>query len=703
MNKEMVDQQPQLAKSHNFTAAFEQMCFAAIASTVSPEDVLRQLVLQCFVVLPEDQFSQAHQIAEAISVLFGLEISSYQIQTALDQLETQKVLQRPLNTNYVLDIAAKRQLEERLNSARELEERVRDEWLAELTAQFPSLPTEPMWNALRRYLAKSFRRHGIQAAALLDPSIEAPNNHSVSLSTLLDEALQEVFSEDKEHTIPAHKAISHFFAAIGESPDRATYIAQLADGAFSYYTLTVDPDAAKAFRENLRPLTLYLDTNFLFAIMDLHSNPLVAVSNEVIRAVQDHRLPFTLCYHERTSRELSSTVSYYGDRLRVRHWSQQLSRIAITSSHLSGIEMKYHQQNAQTATDVDGFLRQYEHADVFLETKGIGIAKAASNRLQERADLLHEYTDFLEARKKYKPDSIIDHDVTILDAVRQLRSQAKSSLDAGALLLTCDYYLYRFDWEQSKKKGVKACVVLPNQFVQILRPFIPSSPDFDRSFAETFAIPEFRTIGSGAAEASSRLLNLIASYAAFPEETAVRLLSNDLLLEQLKSVRDDDEFQNQVELAIANENATLLEEKAALTHQLEQERNQRIQAESGMTQAEENLLKTRQQVVAVSERADQDKRAKELAERRADRYALVVALLISLLATAVFFILVHGLKWQWLLDHPKSLGLQIAGGLLVLLSVLGLLYPKWRNTVWGLSGATGAFAVLLLIISMLDG
>jgi len=139
MNKEMVDQQPQLAKSHNFTAAFEQMCFAAIASTVSPEDVLRQLVLQCFVVLPEDQFSQAHQIAEAISVLFGLEISSYQIQTALDQLETQKVLQRPLNTNYVLDIAAKRQLEERLNSARELEERVRDEWLAELTAVLAEL------------------------------------------------------------------------------------------------------------------------------------------------------------------------------------------------------------------------------------------------------------------------------------------------------------------------------------------------------------------------------------------------------------------------------------------------------------------------------------------------------------------------------------------------------------------------------------
>ena len=188
------------------------------------------------------------------------------------------------------------------------------------------------------------------------------------------------------------------------------------------------------------------------------------------------------------------------------------------------------------------------------------------------------------------------------------------------------------------------------------------------------------------------------------------MLSNDLLLEQLKSVRDDDEFQNQVELAIANENTTLLEEKAALTHQLEQERNQRIQAESGMTQAEENLLKTQQEAAhfkeqagAVSEQAEQDKRARELAERRADRYELAVALLISLLATAVFFILVHELKWEWLLDHPKSLGLQIAGGLFVLLSVLGLLYPKWRNTVWGLGGATGAFAVFLLIISMLDG
>jgi len=679
----MATSRSEAAKSHNFSLAFEQMCFVAIASRESPDDVLRQLVLQCFVVLPDEQFSNANQIIEAIDVLFGLRVPHYQVQAALDHLEDKGLLQRPLKTNYILEPEARKRLQERLEAAQTLEDRVREEWFKELTAAFPDLLHKQMWNALRSYLAKSFRRHGIQAAALLDPSIETPIDYSVSLSSLLDDALKETFANDNKAVAQVRKAISHFFASIGESPDLATYIAQLADGAFSYFTLTVDPDTARIFRENLQPLTLFLDTNFLFAVLDLHSNPMVEVSNEVLRVVQQFGLPFSLCYHERTARELDSTIGYYGDRLRARHWSQQLSKAAANIPYLSGIEAKYHQRNAVSPTDVEAFLRPYEHADVLLANKDISVSRSESSRLKERADLLHEYSDFLNTRKKPKLDTIIDHDVTVLDAVRQRRSAAKSTLDAGALLLTCDYYLYRFDWEQSRAKGLRACVVLPNLFMQILRPFIPSNPDFDRSFAETFAIPEFRTVGSGAADAASRVLNLIAGYAAFPEETAVRLLSNDLLLDQLKDIRDDEEFQRQVELAIANENATLLEEMAALKQQLEH------QQEVAKAEKEKATFE-----------AHKERQARQEAEQTADRYKCASALLISVFAAVAFFGGVHWLEWRWLLDHPNGYGLQALAGLFIFLLLLGLLYPKWRKSAWGGSGASG---VVLVMFALLGG
>src|SRR5688500_19917464 len=117
--------------------------------------------------------------------------------------------------------------------------------------------------------------------------------------------------------------------------------------------------------------------------------------------------------------------------------------------------------------------------------------------------------------------------MTVLDVVRQKRTNAKSTLEAGALFITCDFFLYRFDWEDSKAKGIKPSTVLPNVLWQVLRPFVPSDVDFDRSFAETFALPEFRIFGSKASEACSKMLSILAGYKDLPEETATRMLSSD--------------------------------------------------------------------------------------------------------------------------------------------------------------------------------
>jgi hypothetical protein len=129
--------------------------------------------------------------------------------------------------------------------------------------------------------------------------------------------------------------------------------------------------------------------------------------------------------------------------------------------------------------------------------------------------------------------------------------------------------------------------VLPNVLWQILRPFIPASQDFDRSFAETFAIPEFRTIGSGAAKACSKMLGLLAAYKDIPEETAARLLSNDLLIDRLRATQDDEQFQAQVESAITSENQSLLEERAVLAKQVETLQADKARTEKELTEQKE--------------------------------------------------------------------------------------------------------------------
>ena len=433
-----------------------------------------------------------------------------------------------------------------------------------------------------------------------------------------------------------------------------------------------------------------------------------------------------------------STIDHYSFVLRERHWSQALSRAAVKSKNISGIELKYHQLNVETGIDVEAFLKPYEHVDILLKDKNISIYQKEGEHTNKITDLILEYKGFLESRKNPKPYESLAHDIKLLDTVRRMRSDAKSSLEAGALLITCDYLFYKFDWENSRKSGGKACTALPNMFWQVLRPYIPTDIDFDRSFAETFAIPEFRTISSGAAKACSKMLSLLAAYKDIPEETAARLLSNDLLIDQLRTSQDDKQFHEYVESAIAKDNALLLEERAALVKQLEQERaekeakdkaiekerilheQQRAKAEQILTEKEkeleskEKLLENeRKHSGRLTHEITEEKKAKEEAETRVikessdkarlekstNAYAITAASAISLVLVGIFEILIHQISWQWLLQHQNSYGLQGAFDILLALTTFGFFRPKWRKWCWG----GGLFAILLIILQLLGG
>lgn len=730
----MIDHKHEPSKSRSFSIAFEQMCsMVAIAETRGADETLRQLILHCFAILPDERFYSEKQLVEALDALFGLQIPEHEVSLAVDMLLRESTLQRPINTNLALSPERQLDLQKRIAEAQALEEQVRVGWLEEISTRYPTLPLDGMWEALRSYLAKAFRRHGVQTTALLAPSVEIEPEYSESLSSLLEDALKEIVPE---HHVTARAAISGFFVMGARYPDRAKYIVQLANGAFNYFSLTVAPDVADQFRRKLSPLVIFLDTNFLFGILDLTVDSQVAVSNDLLRAIEKYRLPFEMRYHRRTEDEIRASIAHYSEQLGARQWPVPISRAAVASPYVSGVERKYHQRHAETGIDVGTFFAPYGYVDVLLNQKGIIAYSPQTDRMSERARLFAEYKEYLEKRQKHKSDRLIDHDTTLLDAVRDMRSSAKSSLEAGALLITCDYKLYRFDWESSQRESKNTCTVLPNLFWQILRPFIPHDSDFDRSFAETFAIPEFRTVGGDSSKASSKMLFLLAAYKDFPEETAARLLSNDLLIKRLRAAQDDEVFEEYVEAAIIAENETLLEEKVALAEQLERERterktregeleaervkseSQRMAAEIARREQAEALERARTEEKLKVERAlaeaEKERLARENAEHRAidaEKASAVVKARLELFigiakalgssATLIiaFELFTYKLPWNWLVNHPNSYGLQASFDLILFLGLLGLFVPKWRTWCWGL----GVFPFAAVILQLLGG
>jgi hypothetical protein len=726
--------------ARTFSRAFEQMVnFVAISKVGSPADTIRGLVQFCFVEPQGQQFESSASIAEYIDTLFGIRIPDVQVQSALDEMAASRVLLRPAGTNFVLAHGVRTDLLGRIGDARALEDRVKKKWLEDVVKNHPNLPIDRMWSTLRIYLSNAFKRHGIQAAALLDPTVETAEDYSKSLSVLLDEAMKGVF-EGKDQEV-ARQAISDFMADIASNPERARYITQLADGAFNFYTLEVAPEVTKLLRSKLSSMILFLDTNFLFGILGLHNNLQVEVSHELLRAVKEYKLPFDLRYHEETADEIRATILHYGGNLGSQHWSSALSRAAITARSLSGIELKYHEQNARSSIDPKDFLRPYEHFDVLLKDRGIRVYNPREDRRQACIDLYQDYNKFLVDKHRDKPYKTVYHDATVLDTVRQLRSKAPSSLEAAALLITCDYWLFQFDRDSVRQNKHLACVLLPNVFWQILRPFVPSGTNFEKAFAETFALPEFRVVGSGASKACSKMLALFATYKEIPEETALRMLSNDVLLERLLATKDDEEFKACVEEAFVHQNVLLIEEKAAIARQLEAERKEREEdARRGKllkAQIEQNRKETEslvkelalvkreasnlatavgnkeaeiEQARANINKAEGEKAAKELevqsevgirqkAERRAKIMEYVSAVSISILAVISFELSVRFLPIRWLAIHKNTLGLRFSIGSLLVAIIFGLCVPKRRNIFL----VAGAIPIVVGIYKMLDG
>ena len=722
----------ELFKPGNFSLAFEQMCnFAAIAKTRNADETLGQLILQCFVVFPKEKFQNAAKLAEAITI-FGLKIPEFQVQVSLDHLIANSRLQQTADSILTLPNRDRTQLKERIDEAKALEERVKQAWLEVISRRFPSLSPDQVWKGLQDYLARTFRCHGLQAAALLDNSLDIAPAYSESLFSLLNESLKETFSP--ELRAPARDAILSFFVELENHPEQETYIEQLENGVFNYFSLIVDPEVAVRLQKKLSQLTLFLDTNFLFDILGIHEKTYyVEISNQLLDTINTHKLPFKLRYHQATSREMRVTLAYLESELRTQERTQENSKALNSSllSYPSRINSEHHRRNGATPIDADSFHKRYEHIDVLLKDKNISVHRSQLERRRERAELLEQYQLFLSSRGRMKPYETMDHDIAVLDAVHQMRSKAKSSLEAGALFVTRDHLLYMFDWETSQQRDRVACAVLPDIFLQVLQPFVPSSADFDRSFEETFVIPEFRAIESKSSEARSKMLAYLRAYESLPEETATQLLSNDLLLEPLQP-SENEQFHEYLESALQGQNASLLEEKAALEKQferelaekealekrLEQERIAREKEKARADKAEqllrqkekeltlpkmkqkedvgrslEEINRERQAREEAENRAKEEASARAKAERQVEFFALTAAITMSLVLVGLFEFLVYLIKWS----PPHGTGLQIAFDALLILLTIGSFQPRWRKWCWG----AGAFAILTVIIQLL--
>lgn len=731
-------------RSGDYQRAFGRLCHVAALSRDGRVQAALDSLVTTTLVLDADTGGTTSDLETGVAGYFGLRPPHAEIEASVGRLIAAGAAVRAGPGQVRVTEETSAAVELRSREAQQLEFEVRAEWLEQVSALDPPVLGDPetQWRALTAFMALAFRRHGVQTLRLLSPGLDEEDRSDGSVGQLLDDALADTGVGAADRTA-VEVAIAAFFNT--QTDLRTRYLAQLLDATFTFFALTADDVTSEYLRRGLQPLSVFLDTNFIFGVIGFHADHFVEMSSEIVELIRQQHLPFKLYYHERTLRELQDTIAAIGRRMKARHWSQALSRAALRtameSGALSSVELAYHEVNASTPTTPDVFLSKYENIEPLLEAQGFKIYREAgkpSHTVEEKGRLIADYAAFIrdERPARPKPYEAIDHDIVLWLAVSRLRQNRRSVLGSGALFLTNDFLLNRYAWRHLRMPGEISGVVVPLQLLQILRPFVPTTDDLDRRFVENFSIPEFRTVQSNYSQVAANVLSFLAMYADVPEETAVRILTDNVLKSRLRKVSEDSpEFKELIDSAILDANRELLEEREALAAEVDnlrgenvsikKEADSAIRAEASRRQAAEREAAESHALASSSTadlRAVQEALTREAAENKtaeAAELSLTASLerdleaqkriarwllfaVIAIVGIVAIWIAQAVVEWSWLSEHPRRWGLLLIAS--VIWSVIA-----WSAAHRSLAGAgAGAVAVaaltaILAFAALIDG
>jgi hypothetical protein len=625
------------------------------------------------------------ELALAIATYFGVKIDETVIKTAINsQIQAGRLIVDKAVTPHriVLAPSVHADVATRIDEATRLETMVKDDWINQIESFAEEIDPSSLWRALQHYLGLVFREHGVEAVQLLDPSAKNSDN-GVALGSALEKAIKDARLID--HQLIARRAITAFFRDSG--PSRLRYMSELLDGTFTFFALTVGDSTAEYLKSQLPPLKLFLDTNVILGVVGLQDNddnPLQGTCDELLAFIERGKYPFRLYCHERTLREFNTIKTGVADRLSARRYPSQISKAYIQvakARHSSGVEMSFHRRNAETEIDVAAFLARFDHIEELLKARNVDIYRQNGPDLdvEKKGAYVAEFEHFLGERpraKKRRYDAL-DHDISLWMYLQRIRSHSTSALRTGALLLSNDIMLHTFDKSfLMDRPGAKEVitVVLPHHLMQVLRPLSSNKNDYDEQFISIFAVPEFRTAQTDYDSTISDVMRCLASYDDMPKELAIRILNDDLLMQQLSNIdAEDTEFTNLIDKAIFTDNAMLAEQVALLESDRDKaEQISHEHAESTKTeiealkrQAKETERREEEARAQVrDEVARREKAEQELEAEHAARLSIIRRLrwaLVALLGASGVVLILRGPEWfTWtsFLKHPNHVGIQ---------------------------------------------
>jgi hypothetical protein len=394
---------------------------------------------------------------------------------------------------FALKPALLAELEQKAAKSQDNEDQAIQEWRLAVRQLSPTVTDEDLDTLsadLRDWLHLIITRHGAEAAMMLYPEEERARRFFDELNARGFESLPQrdgTLAALREQALPLF--IRH------PTPAQREFLANLLNTSFYMTVLTIDPAARQLVQEQVKGHTIYLDTNFLYAVLGAAGAEEVYSARRLIELSRE--LGFELAVTPWTMSELETSIGR--SRRDIEDQSAfirpELANTMLQTSGEKGFNRYFWQTYRDKRTKPKDFFDRLDHFEADLKRYGIKEKKDGCVAVEKQTDRIQAYASLLNSERWpwQKEWVVLEHDSMCRLLVERLRGEGHIQFsNARAWFLTYDTKLPRFA-ERVPDNGdeppdLPFCIS-PSAWIQVIRALTPRTEDFDRTVVDLLTSP----------------------------------------------------------------------------------------------------------------------------------------------------------------------------------------------------------------------
>ena len=509
------------------------------------------------------------EIQNIFKTAFGLSLSRTKFDSVVKELEHQDLLIRLSDEHFRIPEEKRYIFEKEIADAQKSAEDAQD-YFRELVEKFcDDLPLDDAWNKFESvFLAPLIHETGANAYNLIAGKKIAVNERLLhKLQDEFDPKIKnQIFSLVSNFLNPSNQAVKSYVSRMLHA-EFCVQASGLSDSVIKKLNLSIEKKIK--FR-------VFVDTNFLFSILDLHDNPsnLAATDlKELINSLNSD-LKIDLYVMPRTVDEAKRSLSAAKAQLTGIPVGTNFTKAAVRAG-FSGLAARYFIARSKDSriTSADDWFDPYINSFVAIaEGHGVKLFNEKLDTYSVRQDVLDDIKNVSKnetlrgaASKSYL---MIQHDMVLWHFVKDNRpAYVESPVDAKDWILTLDSRLIKFDEIKHEHESSKIPIcVHPTSLIQILRFWVPRTPEFEKAILGSMCLPFlFQNFDAEAERTSLRILKGIGRFEGsqqIPDESISRVMLDEGLRIRLASTESSDESEEElIRDALIEEIATLTNEE----------------------------------------------------------------------------------------------------------------------------------------------